>query len=123
MFVDGKPYLILSGELTNNAATLLIPWKPFSQARSHNLNTVLVAVSWASLSRRKVNFITHWWMASLQQGEHLHIVFLWFGCVEDMAPQVIRPTGSRRTISAFPASRSGKASVSVLRALVELLST
>ena len=48
LFVDGKPYLILSGELTNNAATALEPMETiWPKLVASNLNTVLVGVSWA----------------------------------------------------------------------------
>jgi hypothetical protein len=46
LIVDGKPFLILSGELTNNAATALEPMETiWPKLVASNLNAVLVGVS------------------------------------------------------------------------------
>jgi hypothetical protein len=48
LIVDGKPFLVLSGELSNNAATSLESMEPiWPRVVAGNLNTVLVGVSWA----------------------------------------------------------------------------
>ena len=48
LVVDGKPFLVLSGELSNNAATSLESMEPiWPRVVAGNLNTVLVGVSWA----------------------------------------------------------------------------
>ena len=50
LIVDGKPFLVLGGELYNNSATNLDYMKPiWPRLQAMNLNTVLAAISWAQL--------------------------------------------------------------------------
>jgi hypothetical protein len=45
--VDGKPFIALCGELTNNAATSLEYMKPIWPALTKsNLNSVIAGISW-----------------------------------------------------------------------------
>ncbi|HKV42935.1 MAG TPA: DUF5597 domain-containing protein [Blastocatellia bacterium] len=82
LIVDGKPFLVLGGELGNNAATSLEYMKPvWPQLAQMHLNTVLAAVSWAMFERSEGKFDY-----SLVDGlirdaraQNLRLVFLWFG--------------------------------------------
>jgi hypothetical protein len=48
LIVDGKPYLILGGEVANTASSNLDSMKPvWPRLAEMNLSTVLVAVAWA----------------------------------------------------------------------------
>ncbi len=48
LIVDGKPFLVLGGELANTASSSLEYMKPvWPRLARLNLNTVLAAVSWA----------------------------------------------------------------------------
>src|SRR5271157_4175810 len=50
LIVDGKPFLALAGELSNNGATNVAYMKPlWSKIADAKLNTVLAGVSWAQV--------------------------------------------------------------------------
>jgi hypothetical protein len=82
LVVDGKPYLILGGEVGNSSAgtatqaDTILP----SLAKLH-LNTVLIPVAWDQIepSEGKFDFriLDHWIDVARQQ--NLHLVLLWFG--------------------------------------------
>jgi hypothetical protein len=82
LIVDGKPFLMLAGELGNNAATTIEAARPiWPNLVAMHLNTALIALSWAQIEPKEGAF--DW---SLVDGllhdarEHdLRIVFLWFG--------------------------------------------
>jgi hypothetical protein len=64
LIVDGKPFLALGGELYNNSATRLEYMKPiWPRLRAMNLNTVLAAISWRTLSPfiSSVTIWAEWW--------------------------------------------------------------
>ena len=57
LIVDGKPFLALAGELTNNAATSLPMMEPiWPKLVANNLNTVLVGISWAQFEPEEGKF-------------------------------------------------------------------
>lgn len=82
LVVDGKPYLILGGELGNSSsgtaaqADTVLP----RLAKLH-VNTALIPVTWQQIepTEGKFNFdvLDHWIDVARQQ--HLHLVLLWFG--------------------------------------------
>jgi len=82
LIVDGKPFLILGGELFNNSATSLDYMRPvWPRLAAMRLNTVLVPVSWALLEPVEGKF-DYTLVDGLIRGardQNLHIVFLWFG--------------------------------------------
>jgi hypothetical protein len=50
LIVDGKPFLVLGGELLNNSAASLEYMKPiWPRLAAMHLNTALVPISWAQL--------------------------------------------------------------------------
>ena len=83
LIVDGKPFLIVSGELSNNAATSLenmdTIWPKLVAA---NLNTALVGVSWAQFEPEEGNFnyVQVDGVIAKARENHMRIVFIWFGC-------------------------------------------
>jgi hypothetical protein len=83
LIVDGKPFLIVSGELSNNAATSLESLKPvWPKLVEANLNTVLAGISWAQFEPKEGEFNYTQVDGVIEQARrnHLHLVLLWFGC-------------------------------------------
>jgi hypothetical protein len=81
LIVDGKPFLVLSGELMNNAGTSLENMEHIWPLLVHgNLNTVLIGVSWAQTEPEedKFDFSRVDGLIAKAHENNLHIVFLWF---------------------------------------------
>jgi beta-galactosidase GanA len=82
LLLQGKPFLILGGELGNSSAgtsaeaDATLP----DMARLH-VNTVLMPVAWEQVEPREGTFdfsiLDHWIDVARQQ--NLHLVLLWFG--------------------------------------------
>jgi beta-galactosidase GanA len=82
LLVQGKPFLVLGGELGNSAAgtaaqaDAILP----GLARLH-FNTVLMPVAWGEIEPGEGRFdfsVPDHWM-DVAREQHLHLVFLWFG--------------------------------------------
>ena len=81
LIVDGKPYLALAGELSNNGATSVEYMKPiWSKLVEAKLNTVLAGVSWAQIEPQegKFDFSVVDGMVRDARSHGLHLVLLWF---------------------------------------------
>jgi hypothetical protein len=82
LIVDGKPFLILGGELHNNAATNA-PYLKTLMPRldTMHLNTVLAAVTWELMEPRegKYDFSLVDSILIDARANHLKVVLLWFG--------------------------------------------
>ncbi len=82
LIVDGKPFLILGGELGNNTATTLENARPvWPRLAAMNLNTALVALSWAQIEPQEGRFdwtLVDGLIRDARQA-NLRLVFLWFG--------------------------------------------
>ena len=79
--VDGKPFIALCGELTNNAATSLNYLKPIWPALTKsNLNSVIAGVSWAMVEPRegKFNFEIVDSVITDVRKNNLKLIFIWF---------------------------------------------
>jgi beta-galactosidase GanA len=82
LIVDGKPFLVLGGELLNNSAASLEYIKPiWSKLTAMRLNTALVPISWAQLepSEGKFDFTLVDGLIRNARAEHLRLVLLGFG--------------------------------------------
>ncbi len=82
LIVDGKPYLILGGELGNSSAgTAAQADDVLPRVRALNVNTVLMPVAWEQIepSEGKFDFsvLDHW--IDVAREQDLHLVLLWFG--------------------------------------------
>lgn len=83
MYVDGKPYTILGGEVHNSSASDADYMKEqvWPNLRGLNMNTLLVPVYWESVERREGEYDFSLPDALIGQAreEKLRLVFLWFG--------------------------------------------
>ena len=82
LIVQGKPFLILGGELGNSSAGTAAQAETILPrlARMH-FNTVLMPVAWDEIEPQEGHFDfavpDHW--IDVAREQHLHLVFLWFG--------------------------------------------
>ncbi|TCK73745.1 DUF5597 domain-containing protein [Acidipila rosea] len=80
LMVDGKPYLMLAGELHNSSSSSLDYMKPeWQKLAAMGLNTVLTPVSWELVEPTEGHYdftLVDGLLAQARE-QHLHIVFLW----------------------------------------------
>jgi hypothetical protein len=125
LVVDGKPFLIVSGELSNNAATALEPMEPiWPKLVAANLNSVLVGVSWAQFEPEegKFNYALVDGVIAKARENHLHIVFIWFGCWKN-GTSSFPPHWVKKDYLRFPRIQIGEGKTVSISGPVELLST
>lgn len=82
LLVDGKPFLILGGELGNSSASSADYMRSYwSHLRQMNLNTVLVPVYWELIEpeENKFDFALVDSMIASARTHDLKLIFLWFG--------------------------------------------
>jgi len=82
LVVDGKPFVILGGELHNSSASSLAYLEPiWPRMVALNLNTVLAVVSWELLEPEegKFDFALVDGLLEGARKHHLRLVLLWFG--------------------------------------------
>lgn len=82
LIVDGKPYLILGGELGNSAASTLESMEPiWPHLVKLNLNTVLVPAYWDLIEPREgvFDFALVDGIIEGARRHNMRLVFLWFG--------------------------------------------
>ena len=82
LIVDGKPYLILAGELGNSSAgTAEQAESILPRLGAMHVNTVLMPVAWEQIEPAEGTFdfsiLDHW--IGVAREQHLHLVLLWFG--------------------------------------------
>jgi hypothetical protein len=81
LVVDGKPFLMLAGELGNSAASSVDNMKPiWSRLAECNLNTVLMPVYWDLIEPQegKFDFAMVEDLIKDARRQNLHLVLLWF---------------------------------------------
>jgi hypothetical protein len=82
LIVDGKPFLVLGGELHNSSATSAAYLKPLlPRLDTMHLNTVLAAVTWELMEPQegKYNFALVDSVLDGARKNHLKVALLWFG--------------------------------------------
>lgn len=82
LIVDGKPYLILGGELGNSSAgTAAQADEILPRLAKMHVNTVLMPVAWEQIEPSEGNFdfsiLDHW--IDVAREQKIHLVPLWFG--------------------------------------------
>ncbi len=80
LIVDGKPFLILGGELHNSSSSSLDYMKPIWPALAGmNLNTVVTPLSWELIepTEGKYDFTLLDGLLDQARHDHLRVVFLW----------------------------------------------
>jgi hypothetical protein len=82
MIVDGKPFLMLAGELRNSSSSTLNYLKPiWPRLVAMNVNTVLTAVHWELIEPQEGKFDFALVDGQIRDAQtyNLRLVFLWFG--------------------------------------------
>jgi beta-galactosidase GanA len=82
LFVDGKPFLALGGELGNsNASDLGVLEEALEKAQRMKLNTVMLPVYWDRIepAEGKFDFSLVQGAIELARERGIHLVYLWFG--------------------------------------------
>lgn len=82
LIVNGKPFIILGGELGNSSATSMESMEPiWSKLTDMNLNTVLTPIYWELIEAEegKFDFSLVDDLILKARKENLKLVFLWFG--------------------------------------------
>ncbi len=81
LVVDGKPFMILAGELGNSSASSQAWMKPiWPQLAQRNLNTVIASVTWQMIEPEegKFDFTSVDDCIAGARANNLHLVLLWF---------------------------------------------
>ncbi len=104
LLVDGKPFVILGGELHNSSASSLAYMEPiWPKMVALNLNTVLAVVSWELLEPEEGRF-DFTLVDGLLDGackHHLRLVLLWFGSWKNGVSSYV-PGWVKRDVARFP---------------------
>jgi len=102
LIVDGKPFLVLAGELANTASSSLEYMKPvWPLLVKVNLNTVLTGMAWAWIEPEEGKFDFNVVDGLIQEARrnNLHIVFLWFASwkngISSFAPAWVKANQDR----------------------------
>jgi hypothetical protein len=125
LVVDGKPYLAFAGELTGDAATSLPMMEPiWPKIAAGNLNTVLVAMSWAQFEPEegKFNYVQLDGVIARARENNLHLIFLWFGSWKN-GTSSYAPYWVKKDYVRFPRIQIGEGRTVSISGPIELLST
>ena len=82
LIVDGRPFLMLAGELTNSASSSMEYMEPYwPKLAAANMNTVLAAVTWELVEPEPGKFDFALVDGAIREARrnHLRLIFLWFG--------------------------------------------
>jgi hypothetical protein len=108
LIVDGKPFLVLAGELGNNTATSLEYLKPvWPKLVDTKLNSVLAAVSWAQIEPEEGKFDFHVLDGVILEARNhnLRLVLLWFASWKN-GQSSYAPDWVKRDFERFPRAQN-----------------
>jgi hypothetical protein len=120
--VDGKPFLMLAGELLNDSATSLEYMKPiWPRLVEAKFNTILAAVSWNQIEPQEGKFDFNVVDGVIQgaRSHNLRLVLLWFGSWKNSLSSYA-PDWVKRDFERFPRAQfEGGVSIEELSTLSE----
>jgi hypothetical protein len=82
LIVEGRPFLILAGELSNSASSSMEYMEPYwPKLAEANMNTVLAAVTWELVEPEPGKFDFALVDGAIREARrnHLRLIFIWFG--------------------------------------------
>jgi hypothetical protein len=82
LYVDGKPFIMLAGELHNSSASSIEYMKPvWNKLKALHVNTVVSTVSWELVEPAEGKFDFSLVDAQIREAQkrNIHIVLIWFG--------------------------------------------
>ena len=100
LIVEGKPFIILGGELGNSSATTPQYMQPiWGKLKLMNLNTVLIPVYWELIEavEGKFDFSLYQNLIVEARKNELKIVFLWFGDASNVLSLISRTPSSMQS--------------------------
>ncbi len=116
LIVDGKPYLMLAGELHNSSSSSLEYMKPsWPKLAAIPLNTVLTPLSWELVepTEGKFDFTLIDGLLTQAREQHLHIVFLWLASWKN-GMSSYPPVWVKRDTKRFPRAEQNGNPVAIL---------
>ncbi|MBK7628846.1 MAG: beta-galactosidase [Bacteroidales bacterium] len=122
MFVDGRPFIMLSGELHNSSASSIEYMKPvWDNMKAMHLNTVVSTVSWELLEPEEGKFNFDLVDAQIVEARKrdIRLVIIWFASWKNgssnYAPMWVKTNPQRFPVQARKAVASGRGSIFIER--------
>lgn len=108
LFIQGKPFLILAGELGNSTASDLAYLRPYwDNFKKMNLNTILCPVYWELIEPKEGNFDFALVDSVIDSARkyNLKLILLWFGSWKN-SMSCYAPSWVKRDLKRFPRART-----------------
>lgn len=122
MFVDGKPFIMLSGELHNSSASSIEYMKPiWDKLAAMHLNSVVSTVNWELLEPEEGKFNFELVDAQIQEARkrNIRLVIIWFASWKNgssnYTPMWVKTNPQRFPVQARKAVTTGRGSMFVER--------
>jgi beta-galactosidase GanA len=119
LIVDGKPFLMLAGELNNSSSSSLDYMRPvWPRLATMSLNTVLTPLSWELVEpvEGKFDFTLLDGLLSQAREQNLHIVFLWLATWKN-GMSSYPPVWVKQDSKRFPRAQRNGSEVGILTPL------